>query len=126
MDEIKRIMENGIVLCYKDSYTNTGRYKYIDSEDREIEIEKTQDNVLIRFYDECSNVMELPLNRETIIMIIKGNTPQKTIEISYVNENVFYEERESSFEDNILSNFVKEELIRRNIEKEIFPPKKEK
>lgn len=119
-------MENGIILCYKDRYTYTGRYKYIDGEDREIEVEKTQDNVLVRFYAECSNVMELSLNNEMIIMIIEGNAPQKTIEISYDNGKAFYEERKSSFEDHMLSNFVKEELIRGNIEKENFPPKKEK
>ena len=125
MNEVKRIMKNGIVLCYKN-HINTGEYKYIDGGNREIEIEKTHENVLVYFYGELSNVMELPLNKEMVIMIVKDNTPQKTVEISNDNEKLFYEERNPSFEDHILSNFIKEELIRGNIEKELFPPKKEK
>lgn len=116
---MKAIMENGVVFCYR-SADNAGQYMYIDGEHREIEIEKNNDTIFIRFFGEKSKAIRLPqiYMKEAIIIIVRCNTPEKTVEVSYNGKNMHYEERKPTFEDNVLSNFVKEELIRGNIVKE--------
>lgn len=117
-------MKNGIILCYESSYV--GRYRYIDGGDERIRIEKSSGAFLIYFGNE--KIVKLPIRKngaEMLIMIISDNTPKKTVEFSSDGKSTFYEEREPSFEDHLLSNFVKEELIRGNITKESFLFKRE-
>lgn len=111
--EIKRIMESGMVICYKTP-DHVCIYKYVDTGVADTRV--VCDNDTVKIYVDGKLYKRYSSSSDVLVMIIEENTPESVMEIKYRDGVVVsYMERKATFEDNLVSNFVKEELIRGNI-----------
>ena len=104
------LLEKGIMVIKKSVYSEVGFYKYYESNSDNIKIDKIGDELYVNYdpYRKSGIKMRLPFYQDLILICIEKNTPYKVIEYS----DGVYKERIPKFEDHIVSNFVKEEIIR--------------
>lgn len=100
-----KIRNNVIVCC--ENVGDMPHWKYINTKDNEAEIVKDKENILIKVHDEVAMKLPIGFYKNGIVIVVKENTPQKVVEFSLEK----YIERVPTYEDHILSNMVKEEMI---------------
>lgn len=103
---MREIIKNNVIVCC-NKISDIPLWKYIDTKDNEAEICKEKENILIKVHDKVAMKLSIGLYTEGIIIVVKDNTPQKVVEFSLDK----YIDRLPNYEDHVLSNMFKEEMI---------------
>ena len=103
---LKVFKMNGIILfCRK--VTEIPIYKYIDVKDGEVIVVNNESEILIYVHDEIAMELRKRLYKNVLAIVVNDNTPDKVYEYS---QDMFVE-RIPTYEDHVLSNMFKEEMI---------------